>query len=285
MPLKHLTETVLVVVLAILTLATGAVVSTLPPIPEGFFPWAGVFGAAVLYPAVLYPKLRADRADYAFRMLHFAPAAIAILWIVIQVSILKEPRLLPLHYAFTWGWALLPVSVTFLLLAVFCLQVLRRRVPRIAFLVLLLAPFFASAYVSERYTRWDTTLASLLWGAQSGDLIATVSTDERSSALAVSSRGEKNLASSSVPEEEEWRRKLRDVEQGTVHSQPPAIVAETSITGAKATTGLFDPASTVLRKTRLPKSGSETSALGLLLLAGFCAGVHGRARARRVVAQ
>ena len=36
MPLKHFTETVLVVLLAAVTIATGVIVSTLPHIPEAF---------------------------------------------------------------------------------------------------------------------------------------------------------------------------------------------------------------------------------------------------------
>ena len=205
MPLKHLTETVLVVVLALATIVTGVVVSTLPHLPEGFFPWSIVFIVTVLFPAVLYPLLKNNRADYAFRALHFAPVAIALVWMFIEIAMLKAPRLDILHRIFTWGWTAPAVVLAFLLLAVFCLQVIRRRVPRITFLALLLIPFLAVAYATETRTHWDMQLEAMLWDNHVNGLISQQNSSSVSSPLSLSSKGEKNLSSSSVPEEEAWR--------------------------------------------------------------------------------
>lgn len=285
MPLKHLTETVLVVLLAIVTIVTGVLVATLPPVPEGFFPWVGIFVATVLYPAVFYPLLRNNRADYAFRALHFAPVAIALGWLLLQVLVLKFPASASAERVYTWGWSVLPVAVVFVLLTAFCLQVIRRRVPRVAFLLFLLAPFVAVAYGSERYTQWDAELASFLW-KQRGSEIAMEPGRSASSPVAVSSRGEKNLSASSLPEEEEWRKKLRALEEGKVHSVTASV--QGTLAGVQAATGLSGGASgrygtkhvAITPRTRLPKSGGEMEAMGLLVLAGFAATVHARARWR-----
>lgn len=281
MPLKHLTETVLIVLLGLTTIATGVIVSTLPHIPEGFFPWAIVVVATVLYPAVLYPLLKNNRADYAFRALHFAPVGIALLWMMIEVAMLKEPRLVPLHGIYTWGWTAAAVALTFLLLAAFCLQVIRRRVPRIAFLLFLFTPFLVSAFMAENFAEWKTQLAALLWEEGVSGPVAALPGGSRSSPLSASSRGEKNLRSSSVPAEEEWRKKLRAVEQGSAHS----VSIAGPLKGVKATSRLSSPETTGKTlagksKSKLPKSGGETEALAVFFVAAAIASAHNKARRR-----
>ncbi len=276
MPLKHLTETVLVVALALVTIITGVIVSTLPHIPGGFFPWTIIFVATVLSPALVYPILKNNRADYAFRALHFAPVTITIVWMFIEIAMLKQPRVDILHRIYTWGWSAPAVAFTFLLLAVFCLQVIRRRVPRIALLVLFFVPFIASAYASENYTHWNTQLAALLWQTKEPVEIAQNSGSSMSAMLSQSSKGEKNLASSSVPEEEAWRQKLREVEQGKTHS----VTAQGPLQGIRAATNLSGEGTKIVahKRTRLPKSGGEMEAMGLLAVAAFAGTLHRRAR-------
>jgi hypothetical protein len=164
MPLKHLTETLLVALLACVTLVTGVMVSTLPALPEGFFPWLGVFIATVIYPALLYPLLRRNRADYAFRALHFAPLTIALLWLLVEVIVLKVPKVSVLHSIYTWGWTALPVLAVFVLIAAFCVHVIRRWIPRLTILAALLIPFVLAAGAIEQYTSINPQLAASLWG-------------------------------------------------------------------------------------------------------------------------
>src|SRR3989344_1550546 len=111
MPLKHLTETVLIVVLGIITIVTGILTDTLPLLPNGIIPWAILLGATLLYPLVLYPLLRSNRADYFFRALHFAPAFMVLLWLLIQVVALRDPSFLIIHQGYTWGWTLAGVII------------------------------------------------------------------------------------------------------------------------------------------------------------------------------
>ncbi|NOS67003.1 MAG: hypothetical protein HOO67_01395 [Candidatus Peribacteraceae bacterium] len=289
MPFKHFTETVLVVLLALATIVTGIAVSLLPPIPEGFVPWAIVFVAAIIYPAIFYPLLKSNRADYSFRALHFAPVGIALGWLLIQVAMLKEPRTEVAERIYTWGFGILPVAVVFVLLAVFCLQVIRRRIPRLAFLIVFLVPFAALAFATEQYTHWDNQIAAVLWN-QPPLQIAQQSSEGTSSVLSVSSRGEKNLSTSSVPEEEAWRQKLRSVERGSVHSESSkaTISVGGTIDGVNAALEVSGQKSSgkkhVVKKpaTKLPKSGGEMDALGLLALAGFAGTVHLRNRKEKI---
>lgn len=288
MPLKHLTETVLIVFLGLAAIATGIAISVLPPIPEGFVSWAILLVATVVYPTILYPLLKGNRADYSFRALHFAPVAITLGWVLIQIAILKDTRTRVVHDVYTWGFGMMPVAVVFLLLAAFCLHVIRRRVPRIMFMALMLAPFAVVSYASERYMHWDLQLASLLWQDRPMQ-IARQSPESASLTLSASSRGEKNLSASSVPEEEAWRQKLRNVEQEKVHS---AISVAGTIEGVNVALNLSMPAESgsvvgarrIARKTRtrLPKSGGEIESVGLLFLAGFAGTLHARARRRAI---
>ena len=281
MPLKHLTETVLVVLLALVTIATGIIVSTLPHIPAGFFPWVATFISAVIYPALVYPILKNNRADNSFRALHFAPVTITLMWMFIEIALLKEPRLQLVASAYTWVFSTPAVAATFILISVFCLQVIRRREARLGFLVVLFTPFLAGAVASESSMHWDARLASLLW--KTPVEIAMVPSGTTSSAP--SSKGEKNLASSSVAEEEQWREKLRTVEEGTVHSVSSAMA---SVKGPKqgltAAVGLAGKAlgsegtSHSTPRTHLPKAGGEMEAIGIFVLAAFAATLHKRAR-------
>lgn len=289
MPLKHFTETVLVVLLGLAAISAGAIVSVMPPIPEGFAPWTIVFAAALAYPAILYPLLKSSRADYSFRALHFAPVAVTIAWILIQIATLKEPRFAAANSIFTWGFGAMPVAAIFLLLASFCIRVIRRRSPRITFMVLLFAPFIAAAYISETRTHWDARLASVLWeGGPAGIAVDGYLNDRiQTPELSASSHGEKNLSHSSVPMEEAWRRKLRSVEQKKANSD---ISVAGTVAGVDAALNLVDPQFPVVvvgtkriakkPMTRLPKSGGGTEAIGILALAGFAGTMHIRARRR-----
>lgn len=173
MPLKHLTETVLIAVLAVATIVTGIAVATLPPLPQGLMPSLLILVAALLYGIGLHPLLKRDRSDYEFRLLHLAPAAIVAVWMAIQIAALRFPGMLAAHRLWTWGWALPGVLLTFLLLAAFVLQVIRRRVPRLAILGGLFALFLALAAAGEgaggrsalQAALWRRVWSTVAWSA------------------------------------------------------------------------------------------------------------------------
>ena len=139
MPLKHLTETILLIVFAVLNAVTGAIVWSLPSLPDGLLPWAVLFGATLFYPLLLYPLFRRDRADHALRALHFAPAAIAMLWIVLEGLRTRAPAMETVRFIVLWGFAFPAVAVGLLLAILFCHSVLRCREIRIPIITGILA--------------------------------------------------------------------------------------------------------------------------------------------------
>lgn len=211
MPLKHFTETFLVVVLGAVIALTGLLTATLPHLPEGALPWVVLFTLTLVYPLVLLPMFRLRRADTFFRNLHWYPALILLVWLALEG--LRYERLLKpdITMFYTWGWTLAAVALGFLLIVYFCLQVIRRRVPRIAFLALILVPFTAVALLSERTGKWDQDLAAVLWGADfwkldsSGGVVALLPT--------VGNSSEPSLEPSEDEKEEQWRIKLREQER------------------------------------------------------------------------
>ncbi|KKW38624.1 MAG: hypothetical protein UY85_C0027G0001 [Candidatus Peribacteria bacterium GW2011_GWB1_54_5] len=76
MPLKHTTETLLVFLLGTATVVTGIIIPSLTAPDMGIAPWAIVFVLAIAYPLALSGLFRRNRADYAFRLLHWMPALV-----------------------------------------------------------------------------------------------------------------------------------------------------------------------------------------------------------------
>jgi hypothetical protein len=269
MPLKHHIETLLVVLLTGVTIVTGVFLATLPPVPAGFLPWTLIFVLVLLYPAALYPLLRRHRADYLFRALHFAPVSLVLLWLLSEVLILRDPSLTPLRMVLTWGWSLLPVLTTVVLLGAFCLHVIRRRVPRLSLMALLTIPFIASAVASERGTFLRARLEQVLWTDSPqyfAALLGSASSDDSM---------ERGFTSSG--EEWKWRMQLEASEEGVAHSIP----VQTTITDTPWGKDLTAEAVALARrKSRLPQSGPMMDGLILCTFAGFLAALHAR-NARR----
>ena len=268
MPLKHFTETVLLLVLAVVTVVTGILVSVLPPLPGGWLPWGVLFVVTMAYPLVLYAFLRRNRAEYTFRRLHFLPAGIVALWLLLELLVQRFPRAGSVLFGFLWGHAAVPVLIGLMLLALFCLNVIRRRVPRLAGLAALTA-LFAGFVVFSQDRGWGTQLARIVGGT--GPQIA-----------ANSQSSGKNLAPSSVPAEEEWRQKLRDVENKSSSSALPssvaAVAASSAIVRSSASSRPVIVATTP--PNRLPTSGFGAEAVATLFVAGYCGVVHRRASRR-----
>jgi hypothetical protein len=141
MPLKHHTETFLVFLLAALIAVTGIVVSILPTLPSGLSAWLIAIGVAIVYPVVLLPLFRRNRADYSFRFLHWFPLAMLVVWGAFDVTADAWAGGLPLLSGFTAAWSLLPVFIGFALLVWFCIAVLRRKTLRLSVLGSLLGVF------------------------------------------------------------------------------------------------------------------------------------------------
>ncbi|MSR67850.1 hypothetical protein EXS65_03455 [Candidatus Peribacteria bacterium] len=150
MPLKHSTETAYLVFLALLICVAGFVASLLPALSEGGLPyWVLSFTVACLYPIFLMPTFRNNRADYEFRLLHWFPAGVFVLWMLLQVIDPYWEWFHILNLGFFTFWSLPLVAFGLSLGAAFSMHVLRRRTVRVAFLSLFLALFTVGAVMAE----------------------------------------------------------------------------------------------------------------------------------------
>ena len=246
MPLKHTTETVLIVLLAAMIILTGIVIAFLPPLTVSTLPWGIAFAVSLIYPLAFYPLLKSRRADYPFRTLHFFPALMLVVWLVFEL-LLPVPgmaRVASVEHFYTWGGSLFAVVLAFLLLVLFSLNVIRQRFSRLILLFLLLVPFVALAVTVERRD-WRTQMASTLWEklhltAQSGSLLAQGGSSKGASSQRSSLR--------STPSKPFFPH----ASQGSRSSVPP----------------------------HLSSSGPGLESIGILFVAGYCGALHQRARKR-----
>ncbi len=206
MPLKHLTETILVIALAVVIVVTGIFIPTLPHLPQGTLPWLILLALALAYPLSLYGMLKRNRADYAFRFLHFVPAILVCIWLVLELLIFRVPAVRAVLRLYLFGWTLAGVGLAFILLAAFILDVIRRRETRLTALAILFLVFFFFATFNERKPGAPNQLAAVIWQGNwwdiSGSEMAEVSSPSSSvggQANSTSSRKIAMVTSSSAP--------------------------------------------------------------------------------------
>ncbi|PIQ76614.1 hypothetical protein COU78_02820 [Candidatus Peregrinibacteria bacterium CG10_big_fil_rev_8_21_14_0_10_49_24] len=283
MPLKHTTETLLVFLLAAVMVAVGIVIPTLVALPTGIVPWAVAFVLAVAYPLSLSRLFRTNRADYAFRMLHWAPAALLLLWLLLQAVTLALPAFQPVLSWYTWGWTLPGVATGFFLLGYFCIKVLRRWTQRFALLTVAFLPFMVGAVATEYYG-WNTQIASVLW---QGDWWQITGMSD----IAMVDEPEKNLAASEDPAEESYRERLRSIEdrrarvaerleerrqsQSSLHAEMEKIQED-----ASASEIAYDIGQSSSMPAKLPDAGIGWGAILLPMAGAYCAALHARTRKR-----
>lgn len=190
MPLKHSTETTLVVVLGLAMALAGVVVAVLSLVSSPWLLWIAAFFISLAYPLVLYPHFRERRADYEFRLLHFAPAIVLLTWLILTVLAPVVPFLGFLLGILTFGWALPLVALGFLLLAWFCLTVIRQWSRRLGGLALVFVPFAALALFGQQL-QWNTQLASLLEPRAGSGSVSSgpIAAGSATSGVAIMSRG------------------------------------------------------------------------------------------------
>lgn len=297
MPLKHFTETFLVIVLGAVIALTGLLIATLPSLPEGGLPWAVLFVLAIIYPLTLLPMFRLRRADTFFRNLHWFPALMLLAWLVVEILRYKGAVSASVSSLYTWGWTLGAVAIGFILIVFYCLEVIRRRFPRIALLALILVPFTVAAVMSETGGKWESQLTASLWGAQfwRSGISATGSI-----AMLLGSRQDvKNLAPSDDPKEEQWRMKLREEKRrqervtAAMNSAKSASAAKTSVVAmVKSSSASSLKSKPTLSGTgdeirnagtmpgHLPTSGMDWTMIVSLLAVGYTATLHRRAQQR-----
>lgn len=151
MPLKHATETFLVALLGVMILCAAFVAAFLPPVRATIVPWGITFAVVILYPIVFQPLLKSRRADNAFRLLHLVPMAILIVTLAFELLVPVVPQLARAEMLYRWGWTLPAVILSYVLLILFCIEVLRQRKLRVALLLLFFVPFAVLAVSAEQF--------------------------------------------------------------------------------------------------------------------------------------
>ncbi|MDD5623891.1 MAG: hypothetical protein PHI23_04250 [Candidatus Peribacteraceae bacterium] len=290
MPLKHTTETFLVFLLGVVILLTGLLITTLPDLPAGALPWGVLFVCALLYPLILLLLFRRHRADHSFRLLHWFPAGMLLIWLLLQLLALSKFRLLSVVDWYTWGWTLPATVLAFILLISFCLRVIRRRTQRILLLLLAFVPFVIVAVVSQQSQHWDRDLSAFLWQRD-----VWKSLEGRSFfgwKVGRSLPTSQNLTASTNSSEEAWRELMRLQENQRARAEKrlarlgsgesSAIAseeAEESSIGSLSGTGQeIREVKTMPRK--LPSSGPELGFIIILFAALYAGVLHDRARRR-----
>ncbi len=251
MPLKHLTETVLVAALAVAVILTGMLLPTLPPLPQGILPWLILFFLTLAYPLSLYGMLRRNRADYSFRVLHFLPAILAAFWLVLQLLMLRVPGIGSILRGYLYAWTLPGVALSFMFLMAFILHVIRRRETRLTILAILFLPFLFLSTVSERTGDGTGAIASVIWQGDWWDITGSASS---------SRSGEVAMQSSSVS-----------------LSRASTPVAASSRSSAVP---FFSQGSSSSKPPRLPSAGLGLDLLAVTLAALYMGTVHRRAKNR-----
>lgn len=281
MPLKHTTETFLVFLLGIVILIVGLLLPTLPDLPAGAVPWTILFVLTLLYPLSLFFLFRNRRADHAFRLLHWFPAAMMLVWLGLQIVALERPQFLPSVGWYTWGWTLPVVALAFILLVLYCLRVVRRAALRIVLLLIAFLPFVTVALMSARGPQWERQLAATLWEGQwlksiEGSTLLGFTINRR---LPIA----QNLNSSGDASEESWRERLRAAEERRreVRERMRRSTGSTLLPpGSASSSSVAVIAETDTKPAKLPSSGPEIGFFILAVAALYAGVLHDRARKR-----
>ena len=281
MPLKHSTETLLIVVLGILFLVTGAILDILPSIPEGTVLWGVAWAGSVAYPLLLYPVLKERRADYRFRVLHFVPMGMLLLWLILEIASFYRPEVTFAVSWYTWGWSAGLVTIGFAALIGFSWNVLRQRNMRVTVLTLLFVSFIALGVGGE-----FIPVRSFVGGVFSRALLLANILKLSPQAEDEQVYGEKNLIASSDHEEESWRMRLRRMERredritvaSSSRSTEPPLVREPQKNVLITRDTPVEYGDTAEPPPNLTSSGvmGGMDILGVMMIAGYCGMVHRR---------
>ena len=276
MPLKHHIETRLIALLGAAIVATGVFLAFVRPIAGGLY-FGIALVLAILYPIFLYPLFKRDRADKVFRLLHWFPAGLLFLALVIDVVAEYWGGAELLHAALRWSWGIIPVIVGVGALAWFCIDVIRRRTARLWILAILFVPYAYFGLSAQHAGPGLTAFVGSGSGFLAGMFHSGSGAEIRASQTASSAR---SLEPSDDPSEERWRASLRAVdtrgmEVGT--GKGPSVAKRPELPG--------EPQLRPLQKkpNHLPHSGLGIDLLLLSMIGGYASVLHDRARRRNTV--
>lgn len=149
-------------VLGLAICAAGFLASLLPALPEGLQYWVLLLTISVLYPLILVKTFRANRVDYEFRLLHWFPTGIFVLWISMQILASRFSFMHILNLGFNFLWSLPFVLLGIIFIIIFALHVIRRRTVRIVSLSIIMALFLAGAVSAEGFG-WNDRLQDAIF--------------------------------------------------------------------------------------------------------------------------
>ncbi|UPA22160.1 hypothetical protein K8942_03805 [Candidatus Peribacteria bacterium] len=282
MPLKHSTETWLVFFLGCAVLVTGIACAILQMMSAPALAWGILFVLTIAYPLSLYPLFRERRADYAFRMLHFLPAGILLLWLFLQIVGFVLPSLLILSAIFVWGWSLPIVILAFAALFWFCFSVIRQRRQRSLLLGGLLLLLLVFGLSGERF-QWPEQIASIFNGSSSSTGSGMIIAGN------ISSSSVSNLDPSLDENEEKWRAALRRQERRkerllALENEPMTVSGALEgvlISGGSSSQIAMIPTKPGIKNPpHLPSSGPDIGVFLLIMIAVYSALLHHRAKLR-----
>jgi len=272
-PLKHHSETAYMISLALVTCATGFLIALLPHIPAGMPYFAALFVATLLYPLMLARTFKRNRADYEFRMLHWFPFFMVMLWAFFELigSKARIFHILQLGFFFLWSLPLVALGICFLIL--FAVHVIRRRSMRITVLSLFLAFFTVGAVASEAMG-WDDDLQKAIYPKD-------LPTSESVKKLYASARSYLGIltgtSGSSSSSSSNTTSVLSSSSALSTTSSSLSSVRSTYASSVLSTPALV----TSSKPTSLPASGPESAAvLAATLIALYMGTLHIRARRR-----
>lgn len=276
-PMKHRSETAYLLVLGLIICLSGFLTGLLPKMPYGLPYWIALMALSIVYPILLIPTFRENRADYEFRLLHWFPAGMFLLWGLLQFAAPRSHigNILMLGFLFLWSLPMVALGISFIIL--FAVHVMRRSAVRVTVLSILLSLFSIGAVAAEAQG-WDRKLQATIFPKDPARIVVSL----KGAAMTVKSLvyqptvtgGPVAVTSSSVSSD-----------TASEHSSSVALISSSgSSSDSRSSLAMQSSAQSSLsssRPSRLPQSGPEAAGvLMALMLALYSATVHRRSSER-----
>lgn len=261
--------------LGLVICVAGIAAALLPAIPEGTMYWALLLGLSILYPLILARTFKSNRADYEFRVLHWFPACIFMLWFVLQ---LLSPRfdiirIFALGFFYLWSLPLVALGIAFM--SIFALHVLRRSRLRVTTLVVFFSLFTIGALYAES-ANLNPRLQAMVF-PDKPQLFASVRASLVRLRASLGMQSDVSVLQIARSESSSSSRIASSFRSRNV----VAVTSSLSSSMSRSAVASLPPVIADKNPGHLTKSGPEDIAvLGLTLLAGYAAVLHARAKKR-----
>ena len=259
MPLKHSQETAYLAFLALMICLFGFAISLLPHVPQGLSYGMTLFAISVVYPIFLLRTFKANRADYEFRLLHWFPAGMCALWILLQYTAPLAHWIYVLQLGFFFLWSLPLVALGLSFIGLFAVHVIRRSKGRVLLMSIFCILFTVGALAAES-KGWNRGLQAMLYPKDRKALLASLESRAKSfSRLIYQPQDSGAVIVMNTSSVSSSKSKVSHTVFSSSVSKSEVILAD------------------VPRPKKLPKSGPESAGvLAAFLLAGYCSVIQRR---------